>query len=91
VFYIQDNAPYHKDGTVWEWFKANRSWLHVKNLPPYCPELNAAEFIWNFTRIEGIHNQYFDSKDEITNSLKSVFSGIQRNPKRIQGYIQPFL
>jgi transposase len=91
VFYIQDNAPYHKDGTVWEWFKENRSWLHVKNLPPYCPELNATEFIWNFTRIEGIHNQYFDSKDEIINSLKSVFSEIKRNPKRIQGYIQPFL
>jgi transposase len=63
VYYIQDNASYHKDSEVWRWFKANHSWLKVKNLPPYCPELNAAESIWRHTRKEGMHNQYFDTKD----------------------------
>jgi transposase len=91
VCYIQDNAAYHKDEDVQEWFNANQSWFHVKNLPPYCPELNATEFIWHFVRMEGVHNQYFDSKDEIKRSLKKVFSEIQRNPETIQGYMRPFL
>ena len=37
---IQDNASYHKDAEVWKWFKSNRHWLEVHQLPPYSPELN---------------------------------------------------
>jgi hypothetical protein len=36
---IQDNASYHKDADVWAWFKSNRHWLEVHQLPPYSPEL----------------------------------------------------
>jgi len=43
VYYIQDNASYHKDQEVWAWFGDNRRWLTVTNLPPYSPELNAQE------------------------------------------------
>ena len=31
---IQDNASYHKDAEVWSWFKSNRHWLEVHQLPP---------------------------------------------------------
>ena len=31
---IQDNASYHKDADVWRWFKSNRHWLEVHQLPP---------------------------------------------------------
>ena len=41
VFWVQDNASYHKDANVWDWFAANRSWWTVFNLPPYSPEFNA--------------------------------------------------
>src|SRR3984893_5867655 len=37
---IQDNASYHKDADVWIWFKSNRQWLEVHQLPAYSPELN---------------------------------------------------
>lgn len=45
IFYIQDNASYHKDGDVWNWFKDHRKWIEAINLPPYSPELNATEFV----------------------------------------------
>jgi transposase len=91
VCYIQDNASYHKDSEVWQWFSENKHWLHVKNLPPYCPELNATEYIWHHTRVSGIHNQHFDSKEEIIANLEKVFHGIRNNPKQIEGYLRPFL
>ena len=37
---IQDNASCHKDAEVWAWFRFNRHWLEVQQLPPYSPELN---------------------------------------------------
>lgn len=91
VCYIQDNASYHKDSDVWKWFSENKHWLHVKNLPPYCPELNATECIWHHTRVKGIHNQYFDSTAKIIANLEEVFHDIQKDPKQIEGYLHPFL
>ena len=47
---IQDNASYHKDRDVWSWFAANRHWLEVHQLPPYSPEFNPTERLWQYTR-----------------------------------------
>jgi transposase len=91
IFYIQDNASYHKNSTVWEWFSDNRKWIEVYNLPPYSPEFNAAEPLWKYTRKTGTHNRYFETEDEIVDTLKKVFQSIQRNPKNIMGYLKPFI
>jgi len=40
VFYIQDNASYHKEKRVWDWFSENRRWLEVVQLPPWEPRKN---------------------------------------------------
>ena len=91
VLYIQDNASYHKDADVWEWFAANRSWWEVYPLPPYCPQLNATERLWHHTRLQGTHNRYFIDQGELWLSLTSVFRSIQRKPEQIMGYLAPFL
>lgn len=90
IFYIQDNASYHKDGTVWDWFSDNRKWIEVINLPPYSPEFNAAEPLWKYTRKSGTHNKYFGNKDEIIAAITGVFDVMQSNPDEIKGYLQPF-
>lgn len=91
IYYIQDNASYHKDEAVWEWFKANRSWWRVYNLPPYSPELNAAEPIWHHVRMKATHNRYFANETELLNNVTRAFRGIQRHPDQIMGYMSPFL
>src|SRR3954465_7631886 len=60
---IQDNASYHKDAEVWAWFKSNRHWLEVHQLPPYSPELNPTERLWQHTRKNGTHNRFFGGPD----------------------------
>lgn len=90
VIYIQDNASYHKERQVWDWFAANRHWLEVRQLPPYSPEFNAAEPLWHHTRVNGTHNRCFKNADEIVESLESVFGDIQRHPRHILGYLRPF-
>ena len=90
TFLIQDNASYHKDKTVWGWFKDHQKWLTVWNLPPYCPELNATERLWHHTRITGTHNRYFISVDELYDTLSRVFRSMQQVPQQIRGYLQPF-
>jgi transposase len=91
VLYIQDNASYHKDGRVWDWFRDNRKWIEVYNLPPYSPELNATERLWHHTRVSGTHNRYFDSEAALLGALEHVFADMQNDPSKIAGYLRPFL
>ena len=91
VLYIQDNVSYHKDREAWDWFKDNRKWLEVYNLPPYSPEFNATERLWHYTRISGTHNRYFDSRDSLLETLERIFTGMQKDKTRIIGYLKPFL
>lgn len=90
IHYIQDNASYHKSEEVWEWFKENRKWIEVYNLPPYSPEFNAAEPLWKYTRKSGTHNKCFESKDEVEETLYEVFGRIKKDPGQIRGYLTPF-
>jgi len=87
---VQDNASYHKDADVWSWFKSNRNWIEVHQLPPYSPELNAAERIWQNTRKTGTHNRYFVTEAEIVTTLTRVFGEIQTRPDVIRSYLNPF-
>ena len=90
VFLIQDNASYHKDRSVWDWFGGHRSQIEVFNLPPYSPALNALERIWHHTRLYGTHNRYFVTQLELRSTLTSTFRSIQHNPRQVQGYLRPY-
>ena len=87
---IQDNASYHKERTVYSWFDANRSWLQVYQLPPYSPEFNPMERIWHHVRMNGTHNWYFVTVQELNSTLVRVFRSIQQRPEQIVGYLRPF-
>jgi transposase len=87
---IQDNASYHKDSAVWTWFKNNRDWLEVHQLPPYSPEFNPTERLWQHTRKQGTHNRYFLTVDDLHCTLLRVFTEMQSRPTSIRGYLAPF-
>lgn len=87
---IQDNASYHKDKDVWSWFKSNRHWLEVHQLPAYCPELNPTERLWQHTRRTGTHNRFFVTVADLSATVTRVFADMQRFPSLIKGYLAPF-
>lgn len=87
---IQDNASYHKDAEVWKWFKSNRHWLEVHQLPPYSPEFNPTERLWQYTRKNGTHNRYFTSPSQLVSTLTRVFADMQACPELIRPSLLPF-
>ena len=62
----------------------------VKTEPPYSPEFNAVERIWNYTRQMATHNRYFDTPEELCSSLFEAFGDIQQHPEKIMGRLAPF-
>jgi transposase len=90
IYLIQDNASYHKKPETYEWFKTNRKYIEVFNLPPYCPEFNSTERIWHYTRMQATHNRYYDTKEHLCDALFHTFETIQKNPNLIDGLMKPF-
>jgi len=91
IYLIQDNASYHKKRETYDWFAQHRRYVEVFQLPPYWPELNATERIWNYTRNHATHNRFFERPQQLCRALFRTFEHVQEHPDEIQTLIQPFV
>ena len=90
IYLIQDNASYHKKQETYDWFKANRRYVEVFQLPPYWPELNATERIWNYTRKFVTHNRFFERPQDLCDALFRRFDYVRHHPQEIEDLLHPF-
>ena len=90
VYLIQDNASYHKKPEVYDWFASERKRLELFCLPPYSPEFNATERIWQYTRRDATHNRFFETPEALCVSLFHTLDDIQAHAEKILGLLQPY-
>src|SRR5438445_223419 len=90
IYLIRDNASHHKKQETYAWFKANRRYLEVFQLPPYWPELNATERIWNYTRKYVTHNRFFERPQDLCDALFRRFDYVRHHPQEIEALLHPF-
>jgi len=57
-------------------------WFHF--LPPYSPQLNPAENLWDDLREKGFHNQVFPSLDAVEDRLVEQLARMERDHDRVQ-------
>jgi transposase len=74
VVAITDNARYHHARLHRDWREQKAERFRLDFLPPYSPELNAAERIWKLTRRLCIHNRYFRSLAEVAVAVQAEFA-----------------
>jgi transposase len=74
---VVDNAPIHTSEDFEEelerWQKDD---LHVKFLPPYCPELNLSEILWRKIKYEWLPWDAYLNFKTLTASLFDVLKGV---------------
>lgn len=51
--------------------------------PPYSPEVNPVEHIWDDIREKYFHNRVFDSLDSLTEKLCEALNDLEDDPERI--------
>ena len=56
-------------------------------LPPYSPELNPDEQVWNYTKRE-VGKRVIRSKEEMEKVILSVMSTIQKNAQLIRSFFR---
>jgi len=75
-----DGAGWHQTGGRLK-VPPNISLLH---LPPYSPELNPVENVWQYLRQNQLSNRVFDSYDAIVDACCDAWNALVNEPGRIQ-------
>ena len=52
-------------------------------LPPYAPELNPVEHLWDELREKSFHNRVFDSLDALEDHLEQALRDLENDPARV--------
>ena len=77
---VCDGAGWHQTGGGLE-VPANILLLH---LPPYAPELNPMENVWDYLRANKLSARVWDSYDAIINACREAWLFLTNDPKRIR-------
>jgi transposase len=80
VVMVLDGAGWHKSKD----FHLPEN-LRLLFLPPYSPELNPQEHLWDELREKYFHNRVFDSIDTLEDHLVAALLNLENAPARVKG------
>lgn len=79
VVMVMDGAGWHKSQEI-KWAENVRALF----LPPYAPELNPQEHLWDELREKFFHNRAFDTLDALETHLEGALKSFESNPERMR-------
>jgi transposase len=79
IIMVVDGASTHKSKSL---VVPNN--VHILVLPPYSPELNPVEVLWNVARRNCFANQYYETLDEAILNLTLYLKKLKRKPDEIK-------
>ncbi len=79
IVMILDGAPCHRSGTL-----VIPENLRLVEQPPYSPELNPVEHLWEEMREKWFANKTFDSMSAVIKMMVTSLRSLEQSPQRIQ-------
>ena len=77
---VLDGAGWHQQGGALK-LPDNLSLL---SLPPYCPELNPVENVWQYLRQNFLAHRVFESYDEIVDACCTAWNALTAIPGKVR-------
>jgi transposase len=90
IFLIVDGHPTHKAKRVAQFLATagRQQRLRLFYLPPYSPELNPDERVWNDLKNNALGRQVITTPDEMHRAVRRHLRVIQRSPARVRAYFK---
>lgn len=86
VFLIVDRHPSHRARKVLEFVRSTRGQLRLFFLPPYSPELNPDELVWNNLKNHGIGKRMIRSREHLKQAVLGHLRSLQRMPALLRSF-----
>jgi transposase len=88
AFLIVDGHPTHKAKCVRKFVESQEGKLRLFLLPPYSPELNPDEYVWNDLKNNCIGRKALSSKEQLRKQVLSHLRKIQKMPALIISFFE---
>jgi len=86
VFLIVDGHPSHRARKVLEFVRKTKGKLRLFFLPPYSPELNPDELVWNHLKNHGAGKRIVRSREELKRVVLGHLRFLQKTPDLIRSF-----
>lgn len=86
VFLVVDGASYHSAKVVQEYVASTEGQLSIFFLPPYSPDLNPDEWVWNNVKNSKIYRALAMSQSHLYTIARDALQQLQRAPEIIRGF-----
>jgi transposase len=88
IFLIVDGHPSHRARKVFEFVRQTKGKLWLFFLPPYSPELNPDELVWNHLKNHGVGKRIVRSREELKRVVIGHLRFLQKMPDLVQSFFR---
>ena len=88
VFLIVDGHPVHRAKKVKEFVVTTAGRLRLFQLPPYAPDLNPDELVWNHVKGHKVGRTPVRGPDDLKSRVISALRSLQRFPAKVRAFFQ---
>jgi transposase len=88
VFLVWDGHPTHKSNKVKACIDKFDGRLEIFLLPPYSPDLNPIEQLWNHTKGNGVGRQVVKGPDQFKTAVINKLRSLQKLPDKIASFFR---
>lgn len=86
VFLVVDGHPSHRAKAVAAYVASCRGDLELHFLPPYAPDLNPDEFVWQYAKTNGVAKRPLAQNESLKERVLRDLSAIKANSKLVRSF-----
>lgn len=86
VFMVVDGHPSHRAKMVAAYVASCRGDLELHFLPPYAPDLNPDEFVWQYAKTNGAAKKPLKANESLKERVKSDMAAIKARPELVRSF-----
>lgn len=85
IILVWDRLPAHRSAAR-RLLEEGASWLHVEWLPPYAPDLDPVEDVWNQSKYGALANVIPEDIEDLHSELDHVLGAFRHEPNRLHSF-----
>lgn len=86
VFFIVDGHPVHRANREKKFVASMKGKVELHFLPPYAPDLNPDEFVWNHIKKHGISKKPLRQNESLQRRVEQDLRALEKNPKLLRSF-----
>ena len=88
VYLVLDSHPAHIAHSVKKHVRSTRGKLELHFLPPYAPDLNPDEFVWNYLKSNGVAKKPLRKDESLKERVQADLAALKANPPLLRSFFR---